>query len=615
MRTVRFRSAAAVVLAATFLPAAPARAGDAIMPLSQVTKGMRCTAYTVVQGTTISPFAVEVVDVVEGAGAADARILVRVSGPAVDQSGVAEGYSGSPVYCPAQDGNPQVAGAISEGIGQYGNTEVLATPIEQVLDQPAQAPIGARRDPALLRRGRPLAVPLSVSGLSGSLAQAVRDGARAAGRPVLAAPGAPARDFPVQDLVPGASVAAGLSSGAFSISGIGTVSYRDGDRVWAFGHPLDQAGRRSLFLQDAYVFDVVASPLPVQGATSYKLAAPGHVVGALTADGVGGVAGRLGAPPPQFPVRALVSDDATGRVRSLSSLLADETGIGLPTGQSALGLVASLSEAKLVTDLLGGVPLRSSGEMCLRIAVRGEAKPLRFCNRYLTGPGGAISGLPSVLPTVLSADIVQASSLIDAFNFGPLALADVQVEVHLGRPLRQTFMLGASGPRRVKPGQRLQVVVKARDRNGGPRTIRVPVTVPRDVGRGARTLMLHGTDLDAPQSGFATVIGGAILQLDAGPPEAEPGASGPRSYSELRREVARIRRYDGIRAEFVKPEEGGTDQGSTGGSSPSSGEDTGVPQGVDPITGDVLAPPGVKVLRPAGLRVSGEVELPVVVSR
>src|SRR5881227_306186 len=98
------RSAAAAALLCSVL-AAPARAADPTMPLSQVHKGMRCTGLSVVQGTDISSFDVEILDVVAGdPGAHQPLILVRVSGPAVDATGIAEGFSGSPIICPDQDG-------------------------------------------------------------------------------------------------------------------------------------------------------------------------------------------------------------------------------------------------------------------------------------------------------------------------------------------------------------------------------------------------------------------------------------------------------------------------------------------------------------------------------
>src|SRR5436853_598883 len=80
------------------MPAAASADGGPVMPLDQVQPGMNCTGETVVQGTSISSFNVHVVSVVESSSGT--RILVTVSGPAVDSTGVAEGMSGSPVYCP-----------------------------------------------------------------------------------------------------------------------------------------------------------------------------------------------------------------------------------------------------------------------------------------------------------------------------------------------------------------------------------------------------------------------------------------------------------------------------------------------------------------------------------
>ena len=85
----------AAVAAALVTPAG-ARAADPILPLSEVRPGMRCTGLTVVRGLQITPFDVEVLDVVNPQGGGAARILVRVSGPAVDATGLGPGFSGSP---------------------------------------------------------------------------------------------------------------------------------------------------------------------------------------------------------------------------------------------------------------------------------------------------------------------------------------------------------------------------------------------------------------------------------------------------------------------------------------------------------------------------------------
>src|SRR3954464_7781966 len=141
--------------------AAPAQAGDPIMPLSQVHRGMHCTGYSVIKGTDISSFDVDVIDVTEDG------ILIEASGPAVDQTGIGEGFSGSPIYCKDSQGVARNIGAIAAGIRDYGNHKVLATPIEQMLAEPVMAPRqGAAAAPRRAAHARPLLAPLPISRLS-----------------------------------------------------------------------------------------------------------------------------------------------------------------------------------------------------------------------------------------------------------------------------------------------------------------------------------------------------------------------------------------------------------------------------------------------------------------
>jgi hypothetical protein len=103
----------AATVAALLIPAAEASAGDPVMPLGDVRSGMQCTGYSVVRGTDVAAFGVEVIDVVDdrttGSGP---RILVRVSGPVVDETGIGPGFSGSPIYCADARGTARNVGAI-----------------------------------------------------------------------------------------------------------------------------------------------------------------------------------------------------------------------------------------------------------------------------------------------------------------------------------------------------------------------------------------------------------------------------------------------------------------------------------------------------------------------
>lgn len=549
--TQAMRSARVLLLAVVLCiaAAAPARAGDPIMPLAQVHKGMQCQARSVVQGTEIVTFDIEIIDVLAGDPGADSpRILFSASGPAVDRTGLGPGFSGSPIYCRDGAGVERVAGAISESIGEYGGKVALATPIELVVGEPVDPPAGTRSDPAMMRHARTMAAPLSISGLSPKVARIFTRAAARKGRVLYAAPARPrAAAFPPQELRPGSAMAVGLASGDITAGAVGTVAYVDGDRVWSFGHPLDGAGRRTLFLQDAYVFTVINNPVGIEGVSTYKLAAPGHDVGLLSGDGHNAVVGRVGAQPDSFPLRIIAKDEDTGRQRVATVRIADENAVDLPTGTSSLALVGSTAVAQAVSATLGGAPARQTGTMCARITVMESQKPMRFCNRYLTRAGGgdAETGLGAAVPMV--GDFLDAVTRVDEYNFARLHVTGVEVNVKVRRGLRQAFMLKARAPQTVRRGRRIKVRVRVREIRGAARWISFRMRVPRRMPRGERELTLTGTPSD---DGGVFEIDLADLLFGEGEEGGASDEAGPRTVKALARSIARIRRYDGVLTSF-----------------------------------------------------------------
>ena len=581
--------------------AATARAGDPIMPLSQVQKGMSCTGYSVVQGTDISSFNVSIVDVVTGdAGDGTPYILVRVSGPAVDVSGIANGFSGSPIYCPDAQGVQRNIGAISMGIGEYSNKLVLATPIESMLSEPVQPPAGARSDPALIRRARPLSEPLVVSGVSSGVAAYFARAAALGGRTLYGAPAGRPRDYPVQTLRPGSSVAVDLASGDVSAGAIGTVTYTDGPDVWAFGHSLDNAGRRSLLLQDAYVYTVVDNPLGIADvAASYKLAAPGHDLGTLTGDGQSAVTGVVGALPPTIPLRVLASRTDIRRGRTISASVVDETGVGLTTGSSPMSTIAPLAVAEADASLLDGPLPVQSGSMCLSIRVRELPSPMRFCNTYVT-PGASGSSLVPYGDIV--GDVSQAMMYLDDYAFAPPHITGVEIDLNLTPGLAQAYMLGARPLSRARPGGHVRLrLALARVRGATSlRTISVPV--PRGLRSGPALLLLKGTAADASSSGpsasLIQILTGGSSSSSGPPGLGTDNDPGPLTIGELAQQIASIHRYDGVTGSFVPL------SGSSGaGKKKKSQKPAAVPPG------------GLQAYRDGSLRISGTIAVPVVVGR
>lgn len=535
---------AALVLALA-VPAG-ARAADPVMSLSQVRAGMQCTARTVVSGTAIASFDATVVDVVAPRGGEGARILVRVAGPAVAGTGVAEGFSGSPLICPGAAGEPRIAGAISEGIGAYGNMLALATPIEAMLREPVRPPASASSDRRLLAGARPLRAPLTVSGLSGPVGRTLALAGRRAGVPVLAAPAAPlgAPSFPPQALVPGASVAAGYSVGDLTAGAVGTVTYRDGARIWAFGHQLDAAGRRSLYLQDAYVYAVVPSPLADDANTSYKLAAPGHVLGTLSGDAPDAVAGTLGAGPPDVRLGVTVRDLDTGRRTALEARAPDETDVGLPVGSSPPSLVAPLLATQAITQAYDGAPANESGRVCLRLRMRELRGAAGFCSRYVVAGSVSESGA-APLSAPVSAGVGEALALVDAAEFARLHVVSADVRVEIRRGLRIARIASISGPRSARRGRTVVLRVRARARRGPLVSVPLRLRVPRDLAPGAYRVVLRGRGLDEEDTDPVAALAAALGGKGAGP--SVPAAS---SLRQLRRQIAGLGRDDGPRATF-----------------------------------------------------------------
>jgi hypothetical protein len=529
-----------LVLLATFLPADAALAGDPIMPLGDVRAGMQCTGYSVVRGTDVSAFDVEVLDVVDS-GADGPYLLVRASGPAVDETGIGPGFSGSPIYCPGADGVARNAGAISASLGQYGGKVVLATPIEAILGTPPEPPRAAASS-RLRGRVRPLATPLVASGLSGPVARALeREGAKA-GRQVLAAPAGPLGSFAAPPLRPGSAMAASYASGDLHLGAVGTVAYVDGNRVWGFGHPFESAGTRSLMLQDAYVFRVIDNPNPENGG-SYKLAAPGRTVGTLTADEVSAVAGVLGRMPATVPVKVRVADLDRGGRKELSVDVADETEVGSPTGAN-LPFVAPLAVLQGATSVLRSIPPRSTIRYCTRISVRELEEPLRYCNRAVdaAGIGGqydeefGAAGVPAY-------DLLSALLLIEQHERAPLHVTGVEVDASVTREPRLLELVSVSAPRRVRAGRRITLRLRVRPARGRTRTIRVPWRVPSGARRGTRSLVIRASDTRDASGSFGAIV----EEMDGG-----PEGSGNVPLEEITSAVEALDAgYDGLQARFA----------------------------------------------------------------
>src|SRR4029453_3552889 len=109
-------------------------------------------------------------------------------------------------------------------------------------------------------------------------------------------------------LTPGTSISVQLVRGDYSIAASGTVTFRDGDRIYAFGHPFLSLGMADMPMTETSAVTVIANV-----NNSFKLSVPGQMMGAISQDRASGVFGQLGRAPKMIPVKI---DLHTSRART-----------------------------------------------------------------------------------------------------------------------------------------------------------------------------------------------------------------------------------------------------------------------------------------------------------
>ena len=155
-----------------------------------------------------------------------------------------------------------------------------------------------------------LAMPLMVTGMSSSGIEQLQQMLKPYNLKVMAGVGGGSRN--IKDinpaLVPGAAVGMALATGDVDMTATGTVTYRSGSKLVAFGHPFMTLGAVDAPMTTAYVVDVLSSY-----DASTKLAFPLKTVGHIFQDRPFSIAGAVGAMPKMIPVTITVDEAATKR--------------------------------------------------------------------------------------------------------------------------------------------------------------------------------------------------------------------------------------------------------------------------------------------------------------
>ena len=490
MRLRRRALPALAALMALGAAAGHAAAADPILPLSEVRPGMVGEARTVVRGTDIVRFPVTVIDIQHSAdGPGGTLILARAEGPLIASTGgFAEGMSGSPVYVTGADGVARVIGAGACGTGDEANVLFGITPIEQMIDSSAgqralsrpPAPTGATRRVVRVRdraaavrleRRRPDLIgtyPLTRWTLTGASSRLVGPLTRALRKSGIELTSIGPRTVrPPVPLQPGSSVSVLLAGGDIALGAIGTVTYVDGAKILAFGHPFLGGGRSAFLLGDSYVYEVIPAPIT---NTSYVYADPGSLQGMVVNDRFDGVTGIVG---PVEGVNAVgtARDTARGTESTVRSTIAPD--------DRTLPIIAGLLQDEPAVRVRDGI---RPGTVTVTVSISSPAlpKPLTYRNVYASA-GDVVA--------LASGQAARLVAILGQNGIREIPISAIRVDERIQPAVLAARILGASvRPRRVAAGGRAVLSLRVQPWRDTARTVRVPVRIPAGLDSG-RTIL------------------------------------------------------------------------------------------------------------------------------
>jgi len=509
-------------IAKTSSKAAPRSSDARLLPLDDVRAGMKGVARTVFVGSDTEEFGVEILGVLPGfPGARQSTIIGRLSGSNVDRTGVFAGMSGSPVFI---DG--RLVGAIAYSFPFSKEPICGITPIAQMIDifeqgndkpasseprsfsfsqlasaewkaslprQPVSAmtliaPVtaGSPLIPLMGQQIQPIATPVVFSGISQeSLSLFSTELTNSGLLPVSGVGGSAAITRMAaaneKTLRPGTTVSVQLVRGDYSVAAAGTVTFRDGDRVYAFGHPFLSLGTADMPMTEGSVVTVIPNTY-----NSFKLAVPGQMVGAISQDRSTGVFGQLGREPKMIPVKINLHT-SRGRTEQFSyEVVNDEFLTPLLVNLTIFNSIAARE--------------RSLGEST--ISIRGQINlkghdPIAIERRFSNGNA----------PMLAAGSVATPISALLGSGFDGVDINAIDLDV-TSSDTRNTAILERISLDRteISRGARVEIQAYVRTDSGKQFVERIPVEIPADLPPGQLLIFVgDGSALQESSSARAFV--------------------------------------------------------------------------------------------------------------
>lgn len=433
-------------------------------PIDQVYPGLMGIGKTVVQGTEIEEFDVEVIGVIPQPAPTLGLVMVRVSGNAIDLAGgIASGMSGSPVYI-----DDKLLGAIGYGY-EYSDHKVgLVTPAESMLaivnylpDVELEIPEGFTE----------LQTPLMVTGIHGRGFELLENALIPYNTQLLPAVSGITNKLDDVKLEPGSAFGVQLLRGDFQVVAFGTITDVDElNRFIGFGHSFLHKGDVSFFAAPAMVHYIMPN-LEVP----FKIASAGASVGGVYQDRSAGVAGILGKEPNYIPINIIVEDRSQDRT--------GEYQVEAVTDSSLISALAISSVYQGVDSTLDRI---GSGTAYVRLEffVEELLNPVVRENMFYSDADIAVWAL---------SDLSEGIELITANNLQEINLEKINTEIVI-EDTRKTAEIEKAVPRKfqVAAGDSVEVDVKIRPYRRPVESRILRIDIPEDTLPGLMTVSFRG---------------------------------------------------------------------------------------------------------------------------
>ena len=474
--------------------------------IKDVRPGMKGQGQTVMVGLKLEEFEAEVLGVMRDVSPGRDMVLCRLKGCNLEHAGIIQGMSGSPIYIDgkllgavayawefAKDpiagvtpfsqmvqyvrSNDRRIAAESKDRGRAGSFAAAAGRFSPWIEGLGGDESGHGADSSMqavpvsggaMGGMTPIVTPLAASGFSPRALSLLADRLRPIGMAPMAGGSAPERIIREEGdkpLVPGSPLSIGLVLGDFDLSGIGTVTHVEGNRVYGFGHPMMSLGACELPMMTGYIHTVYP-----RASVSMKMGSPLKIVGTIDTDVSTSVAGRVGAVPDMLPMTVRVktgryADPRTYRVRIVRE----------PTMLPGL-IMAVLTNA---IDTEGNLPEELTANLTATVRMK-DQQPIALSDTF---SGARFTG--QMGPAALFKPLASIVNILVRNTLSPVRVesVDCDVEIEPGRRVASIESVRLVSEN-VEPGQELRGVVTLKPYKGERETVEISLPIPADFPEG-----------------------------------------------------------------------------------------------------------------------------------